>query len=47
LRNSPLQFRFVIKFVDDALGDLRQVEIDVGLHGDVDLRALPVKSGKP
>ena len=28
----------MIEFVDDALGDLRKVDVDIGLHGDIDLR---------
>ena len=41
-RDPRFQFRLVIEFLDQPLGDLVEIDIDVGLHRDIDLRALPV-----
>ena len=40
----------MVEALDDAFGDLRQIDIDIGLHGDIDLGAswlqMPRQSGK-
>src|SRR6516162_11711150 len=48
LRDSGFQFRLVVEALDYALGDLREIEIDICLHGDIDLRSdRAVVSRKP
>src|SRR5215471_5405878 len=48
LRDSSFQFWLVVEALDYALDDLREIEIDVGLHGDIDLRSdRAVVSRKP
>jgi len=47
LRDPRFQLRLVVKARDDAFDDLRNIGMDIGLHGNGDLRPLPVKTGKP
>src|SRR5215216_6751604 len=46
LRDPRFQLRLVVKARDDAFDDLRNIGMDMGLHGNGDLRSLPVKTGK-
>lgn len=39
LSDSRLQIRFLVKLHDEKFGDLRLIDIDIGLHRDIDLRA--------
>ena len=45
-----LSFRFMIERLNETFGDLHRVDIDVGLYGDIHLRAggleVPRQSGK-
>ena len=47
LGDPGLQFRLAVKFLDHAFGDWRQIELHIGLYGDIDLGARPVKPGQP
>jgi hypothetical protein len=37
----------VIEPLDHPLDDLRELDIDIGLHGDIDLGTLPVETCQP
>src|SRR3954454_19730417 len=47
LRDPRFQLGFTIKLEDQALGDLPQIKIEIGLERDIDLRGLPLEAGQP
>ena len=45
--DPSLQLGLVIEMPNDPLHDLGEIEIQIGLHGDIDLSPLAVETSKP